>query len=81
MVLSEREQRSMSYGDKMKYAERHEEGGDKRKAVIREAEKKGNAVMGCRDIKECLQAKEHLESQGKQVRIVGGTSKPFVFFK
>ena len=79
--LSEKEKKNIPYHEQVRIAERRDGANDNRKMVARQAEDRGNAVVNCRDIRECMEAKKHYESQGKQVRIVGGTSKPFVFFK
>jgi len=57
-------------------------GFDIRKNFIRKTEDGGGKVMTVSGIKEAIQAKQYLERNGShEVKIVGGTNKPFVIFK
>ncbi len=75
------EERKLPWPEQVRIAEKRQDGEAKRKHLIGLAEQKGNSVAAVKDIREAMEAKRHFEGQGKTVRIVGGTSKPFVFFK
>ena len=68
--------------EQIQHVESKTDVNDFRRHHIKQEEHQGSKVMGVSGIKEAMQAKAHLESQGaRDIKIVGGTSKPYVVFR